>query len=372
MRLRSIKLALCVALMCINVAYGEEKQLLEVGSFTAPDSPAFEALGVSPSSVARPGSAKELAVSLFSSSVQKGSFPRNLAIEFSPYWWTYHTDLTWNLLNPKEEIIANNLLQTFSVSIATSKTTSIIDDVEVEGTGLGVGARVSLLKGRPSKAGFAAYEKVKTVLAEHADELIPDDISSLPQDENGNRIVDLNDFTEEVKTIGRALETFRSANRDRVGLRLELAGAGAFDFPEDKSEQEKLKSVGVWMTAAYRTDEGSFLDRLDFLGVFRFLRNRAATDFFETYDLGARIFWTHANPNFPFSASTEYVHRYMSGSAKQDSEKFTFIAEYRVNKDWSIFASAGQTFDQNFDGNENFATLFGLNFGYGKGPVVAQ
>jgi hypothetical protein len=348
---------------------------LELGSLNIPDSPAFEVLGVSPSSVSRPGSARELAVSLFSSSLKQDStFPRNLAVEFSPYWWSYHPELTWKTYNPEGENIGNNILQTFTVSLATSKTTSTINSIEVDGTGAGLGFRTSLLKGKPSKKGQLSYDAVKKVMQENVDAIIPDDISTLPKDANGNRIIDLEKIADPAafKKIQVAVDDFRKANLNRVGWRLELASAASIDFPQDKSSGSKMKSAGAWLTTTYRTDEGSFLDHFDFLGVFRYLSHNADVGSFPTYDIGGRIIWISANDNLPLSASAEYVYRFVSKGDLVDTKKISFIAEYRVDKTWSLFASLGQAFDPNFKSKENFVSLFGINFGYGKGPVVSE
>lgn len=357
-------------------AIGESlNKQLEIGSLSIPDSPAFEVLGVSPSSVSRPGSARELAASLFSSSLKQDStFPRNLAVEFSPYWWSYHPDLTWDTYNSEKENIGNNILQTFTASLATSKTTSTINGIEEDGTGAGLGFRASLLKGRPSKKGQLAYDAVKKVMQDNVDAIIPDDIESLPKDDNGNRIIDLEKIAdpEAFKKIQVALDNFRKANLNRVGLRLEIASAFSIDFPQDKSTEGKMKSAGAWLTTTYRTDEGSFLDHFDFLGVFRYLSHNADAGSVPTYDVGGRIIWISANDNLPLSASAEYVYRFVSRSDLTNTKKIAFIAEYRVDKTWSLFASLGQTFDPNFEGKEKFVSLFGVNFGYGKGPVVNE
>ena len=366
------RVILLISLISGGPAIGQEipeiPKNLELGSLAIPDSPAFEALGVSPSSVARPGSARELAVSFLSSSREGNSaFPRNLSIEFSPYWWSYHPALSWEDFN-KDSIIGANLAQTFTISFATSETKFKKNDIDVEGTGLGLGFRTSFQKGQPSKKAVVVKEQMQKLFQDISDNAIPDDPTTLPMDENGNRIVELNKTA--LKKIESTQEAFRKANLNRVGWRLELASAVAFNFPDDKWDDGDWKNAGVWLNTAYRTDEGSFLDNFDFLGVFRYLWNDADDGSFSTYDLGARIIWISQNDDIPFSVSGEYVYGFVSDGDRKDSDKLAFIGEYRVNKTWSLFASFGKSFDPDFEGDEDFVALFGINLGYGKGPVV--
>lgn len=353
----------------IGQEFPEIPNNMELGALAIPDSPAFEVLGVSPSSIARPGSARELAISFLSSSKEGDStFPRNLALEFSPYWWSDHPDLTWEEFN-KDSNIGANLEQTFAISFATSETSFKKNDLDVEGTGLGLGFRTSFRKGQPSKKAFVAKTQMENLFADISENVIPDDPTTLPKDEKGNPIIELNKTV--LNKIKSAQDTFRKANLNRVGWRLELASAASFNFPEDKWDDGEFKNAGVWLNTAYRTDEGSFLDNLDFLGVFRYLWNDADDGSFSTFDLGARIIWISQNDEIPFSVSGEYVYRLVSDGDREDSDKLTLIGEYRVNETWSLFASFGKDFDPDFKGDEDFVALFGINIGYGEGPVVA-
>ncbi len=363
-------LLLIVAVMLLSpvgITYGEgQVQSLDVGSLSVPDTPAFEVLGVSPSSVARPGSVHELATTLFSSSRENdSSFPNNLAVEFSPYWWSYHPDLTWDDFNAEK--VTDNLLRTLSFSLATTKTTTAIAGQPVK-TSLGIGFRASLLKGSPSKKGKTAYDNVKKYFQNNADALIPDNPDALPKDAAGNRILDVDKIAD--ASIQAVLEDFRKANLNRVGLRVEVAGASAFDFENDDTSQARTKSAGAWIDAAYRTDSDSALDQFDFLGVFRYLWNHTADVQVKTYDIGGRIIWISSKDDFPLALSAEYVHRFVLEKDKQDTEKIALITEYRVDKTTSIFATFGQDFDQNYQGNKPFVSLFGINLAFGKGPVV--
>jgi len=365
---------LLILIIPINQAIAQEipgiPEKLELGSLAIPDSPAFEVLGVSPSTVARPGSARELAISFLSSSIKGNSeFPRNLAIEFSPYWWSYHPDLTWeDFIN--DHNIGANLTQTLSISIATAQTHIVDNGIDIAGTGLGFGLRTSLRKGQPSKKAIAQKEKMQKLFQNISENAIPDDISTSPKDENGNPYIELSDT--DLKKIENAQKDFRQANLNRVGWRLELASAVSYDFPDDKWDDGDFKNTGFWVNSAYRTDEGSFLDSFDFLGVIRYLWNDADDGSFSTFDIGARIVWLSKNDDLPLSTSVEYVYRFVSDGDRKDTDTLMFIGEYRVNKTWSLFASFGKSFDSEFEGNEDFVTLIGINLGYGKGPVVKR
>ncbi len=367
-RMRSFFIFILIVL-CLpitdNVYGNDSAATIEIGSIIIPDSPAFEILGVSPSSVSRPSSAHELAISIISSSNEgDSSFPKNIAIEFSPFWWRSHPKLTYDIYNPTEsEIVGNNLMQTFTFSFATAETRIKKNGIYEEGTGLGFGFRTSFFKGRPSKKGQEAHRKFKKWMQDAA--LNMPNPATLPKDEDGDPIW-------EPSGLSQAQKKFRDANLQRVGWRVELGVAGSYNFPDNTKYDGEFKNAGAWLTSAYKSDEGSFLDNLEFLGVFRYLFHNPEEDSFSSYDIGGRIIWINSKEDFPLSLSGEYIYRFRSDSDKEDTKKYAFIVEYRVNEIWSIFANLGKSFDQNFEGDEEFVSMFGVNFGYGKGPAVAQ
>lgn len=366
---------ICIGILCTlspASAESEYEPALEIGALSIPSTPAFEILGVSPSSVARPGSAKELVVSLFSAARDGDSaFPRNLSVEFSPFWWTYHPDLTWNEY-VKEDDLTANILRTFSFSLATSETKRKIEGAEVEGTGFGFGFRTSLLKGSPSSEAKKNKNKLVNFFQDHVDAIIPDDPSGLPRSKEGVGMVAFDGISDPKlsREVQSLQEAFRNSNLYNIGSRIEFGGAISYNFPDDKWKEGEFNSAGAWLTCAYRTKEDSPLHSFDFLGVFRYLWNEVNDENLSTYDLGGRIIWMSPRDNLPLSASVEYVYRFASENEKEDSDKLSFIAEYRASKTWSLFASLGKTFDQDFEGDEDFVAIFGINLGYGKGPVV--
>ena len=86
--------------------------------------------------------------------------------------------------------------------------------------------------------------------------------------------------------------------------------------------------------------------------------------------MGGRILWICPRDDFPIIISAEYIFRRATDDDCQDSEKFAFIIEYKINETWSVFARVGKAFDLEFEGSEESVSQFGLNFGFEKGLML--
>jgi hypothetical protein len=83
------------------------------------DSPAFTLLGVSPSAIDRPTTPKQLTASLGGFLAEGGvAIPKNLAVEFSPYWLISHPTVTAEAYQGRGTLM--QFLQNITISIGTS------------------------------------------------------------------------------------------------------------------------------------------------------------------------------------------------------------------------------------------------------------
>ncbi len=83
-----------------------------------PVSPAFVLLGVAPTVVERPNTPSDLALSVLNRSTSFTSLPRDVALEFSPYWLVKHPTLTWQ--EDTVRGIGTSLARTMTISLATA------------------------------------------------------------------------------------------------------------------------------------------------------------------------------------------------------------------------------------------------------------
>jgi hypothetical protein len=334
-----------IVLTGLSPAMAEENQKLSISDLRTPASPAFTLLGVSPTLVDRPGSARDFAISILSSLEESadGDLPRSVAVEATPYWWSGR-DVTIEeydrtALNPFTAVP-----RTFSLSLGTAATEWMSGTNTVEGTAIGIGARCLLFEGHMSTETNQLLKAAQEALsAEAAQQGAPGPI----------------DLSEAAQA---AVDKFRAANLQREGFMLEFAGAVVFDDREDGFEHTKS---AVWLTPSFRTAVGSPLHNLTFVGVGRYTEDSSESSTQQLIDLGGRVVW--AGAQFPAALSFEYVHR--QGDDYDDSDHIVGVLEYRMSDTYSFIASFGRTFED-FEGQEQLVAIAGINIGFGDGPVV--
>ena len=124
---------------------GDQESPPDLFSEKTPDSPAFVALGISPTDIQRPTTPKAFATALatkFQSQGGTATVPQGLAIEVAPYWLTQHPTLTFEQY--AESGPRWSWLRNFTVSVATSGTTAKTSNTVAAGTDLSAGLRTTL------------------------------------------------------------------------------------------------------------------------------------------------------------------------------------------------------------------------------------
>lgn len=310
--------------------------------------PAFVVLGTTPTAVEQPGSPRAFAASLFASQGDKsgGNFlPRNLALEFAPYWWFYGNNLTWNEYQKNDSLTAN-IARTLTFSVATSDTELPVSTGKTNGTGIGLGFRVNLWKGQPSAAAMKAKDALSWKLSDIAKDLPDDPDKPIPIDSIKSQ-------------YDTQLKNYIEAMRRRDGFQLELAGGISWGYPEDDFGSGVFKSAGVWLTPAYRSKAEGPLGDFQLVGVARYLYNNLPAGDTSSFDVGGRLVWMI--PGKPFSASAEFVHR-ISGEHGTDSSRYGGTIEYQVNERVSLLLGFGRDFKSMLTQKDNNYILLGLNF----------
>jgi hypothetical protein len=355
-RPRLVALFAAIALAAPALSFGEEggaPSATAMDELRVPASPAFVLMGVSPSSVERPSTPRALALSVLSASERSDTrLVQDLAVEFAPYWWESHPNLTFDAYYDADKGIGPTILQTLAISIGT---TDLEDQAAAEGTRAGVGIRFMLRHGdAPPGLGeaVAALREAQDALNEN----LPDD----PEIEVDQELVAR--FDEKISEAGRAVAAL---DKQRVGWVVEFAGALVGDFPGDDAGDAEVGRVGAWLTASYHGGE-----RLTFLGVCRYILDDRGSATVDEKDLGARLIWKgDEDAGVPAALSVEYVRRFVSGD--DDTDKLVAVLEYRLPFEGiSLVASYGKTFESDFTGREDLISTLGVNFGFGRGPVV--
>ena len=372
----------------------EASNLPKLDELRAPENPAYVTLGIAPSEVIKPTSAKAFAISVFENGIDEdGGLMSDFAIQFSPYWWTTRSTLTWNKYNGYDSKgnysiphIFDVIPQSLSFSLATSEVTvsnQSTAGTQVEDTKL-LSASVSfdIFRGKPSNKLLKSKRILQEFLAdssEYENELIREFVTTrtleaqqLFPSENNLFIADwygecqnsqtaiCQDFMDRLKNpqdspkYQELLKSFNNNSNERVGHRLQFISALVYQLPENDFDKKDLSKKSYWLSYSYVRDKGEEMgaSEFKFVGLLRYnqiddsLRS-LLTDVDlddDSFDVGGRIIWE--SKRYQISASLEYVHR-DSDNSDMDNERFTALIDYTLNENACIVVSIGKNLESN-------------------------
>lgn len=363
---RAIGLALILVYLS---AWKEQAWALDTGAkpdFTledlkAPSSPAFVLLGVEPTSVERPDTPRAFVADLLSTLQESEGIPKDYALAMAPYWLTDHPDLTFD--EYFEGGPWKTFLQTLSVSLASHRPEDdqeepSADDVseDIEHPAVGLGFRGMLIGGQAPKSLTDARTKLEKAQEALLNCTIEAEATPSTCETEG----------EAVRAAAKEVEATKI---QRVGFTLDIAGGGAWAFPEDRFDERQTQRWGFWVTPAYRFADDSGESNVDALGVLRYIREKQDDE--DVFDVGARVIW-HVNDELALSA--EYVRRETESSVETETdstERLVGLIEYRLTDKLFLVGSYGEDFATDEASGALVSTL-GLKIGLGKEPRIAN
>lgn len=350
-----------LGLLALAAAPLHAQQSFTLESLKTPTSPAFVILGIEPTSVERPTTPRAFALGLLAPATEPGAglIPQDYAAEVAPYWIAPQRQLTWDeYFNPS---VVQSILQTFSVSLATH-TFSGTDTT----TGIGIGVRLTPVPGRSSSTADSLARALGTsqrarlsLLRARRRATTPDQIAE------ADSALSVNAAASQL--IAQQLQ----ANDERVGVRLQLAGATAAFYPGNDFQAGKIGGVGVWSTLGYRLERPG----MDLLALGRYLRSEEGAQQ-NVWDVGGRAVLLASR----FSASMEWVARSASdadgsgpgGQAALDSgTRIVGMFEYRATGDLFVSFSFGQDHPRVGDEGQPLVAILGGQFNFGAKPLIS-
>lgn len=366
-------LSILFAVPASIVIASEESPEFEVklDELRIPDAPALSIIGSPKIEISNPGTPRAFGLSLIESfSDSDSAIPQNFAVDIAPYWWSKRKFNTLddyicktNDKNIPEALTCSkigfgeSLIRLLTISIASSEEDFELDENNVDLTRLGLGLRFSVIPGKINPAFVKEFNSIS-----------PENLCLFKLDDNGNkqRLVgsELSECrtnkTEALTKLGKKLQEL---NATRVGWQLDFALASALDFNEDNFDNAEFTRFGTWLTASYQpTNSENKASSVTFLGIGRYLYDDFEDKGDNLVDLGGRVIWSPAETSL--SASVEYLRRF----GGDDDDRLIGLAEYKFNDTYSIFASFGKTFEEDFTGNDDLVTFLGINIGLGQKP----
>jgi hypothetical protein len=356
--------AACIALAAHSAAAQPQ---ITIDDLSAPTSPAFSLLGVTPSSVERPDNPKLFVVNLVNKIASAtGGLPDNYAMEVAPYWLASHPKLTFQTY--QRPGVGQSLAQSFLLSVATTPIPGATSSEDPLGTRLGLGFRAFVRNGRPSAALEGLVSQIVDVDFEINDLVHREGLPGTSEEERKKLIEQEQQKRDEAESLAAQIE---AADSERVGFFLAVAGGQTWAFTGDDFSAANADKFGFWVTPSYRfkgCDETSesCISSIDVIAVARVLTEKGKDD---RWDAGGR-FVLRANKELYVSFEA-LGRRDNNQPATSDSRNFRSVGmvEYRIDKDIILYGSFGRDFKKD-NGVAPLVSLFGLNLGFGTKPVL--
>ena len=379
--LRITALALAALAAAAAPAAAQGLPPLALDSLITPASPALVLLGASPVTIERPTTPKAVAFALASAVRDADGVPKDVAIEFSPYWLTSHPTLTFD--GYYEAGVGQRILQTLGLSLGTSRLEPAVADGPA-GTAVAFGFRMTPFGGsaNPQLAAVAdslrelqvAFGREVLDQQEAAAEHVRETAAGPLTDEQVDSIVDAgadsmsaalwaSKYDAAVTAAGRRM---RALDDERVGLLVDLAGAMVVDFPADVADSGFVSRAGVWVAPAYRPADG----RIELIALARYLLDRRdRTDDRSQFDFGLRSILNVG----ALAGSVEAVEHAGDDLPNGEAPSYRLAAsfEYRVGASSAVSFTFGRDDREDEPGEgAGIVARLALNLGMGQIPLL--
>jgi hypothetical protein len=396
---RALQVALLIFLG--TQAFAQEKPDLNLDDLMPPNAAALDILGVAPTEISRPTSAKAFALNILNDTVRSdGGLVSDFAMQFSPYWWRSHPDLTWSEFNGTyDEVsgrwrggpdIPTTILQSlsFSMGITQIKVDETTDAASTDDVLGSFGISFDILRGRPSRAQLSLRSDIQHIATINSDretqleleleEKFGEDPAFKCDDPANASSPMCIEYEERLSAINSKFDAeMRAKNAEfrskkRVGHRLKVAAAAAYRFKSGNTSNSEHARASAWVSYSYlgqRRDGGA--DALQWLAIARWSKNELE-DFGNTddqFDIGARLIWEPRDERLPLSLSFEYLRRMSDADEADGDSRFVGILQYDVNEEMSLFLSIGENFDSNLAPlltAENLVAIIGFKLSGGS------
>lgn len=405
------KITTFITLLILTVANSQVK----ITDLKTPDSPGFQLLDISPSSITKPQNPKEFAVSMLNLSENGSAIPKNFAMEFNPLWLFKKYDGIYKYYNVKHDKNNNyfsGVLRKLTLSLASTVLDSTKTGIKGETNYMAFSVRTNLVTIRTEKQnqkfeeGLTSYNNAvsdllnnrintdaldgllqvklvahKKLEREYNDEVldykriqIKKEMDKINKEilkiEEEIKLVAINkfeDFSKEMDTLSE-VKAFYKTLEEAPLFQLDAAFAYSEAYPDNSYESKRFNRSGVWLTGTFNfkgLDEFSNRDRFSLLATSRYLQDNVLTD--------ATLFTFNREKAFDWGLKFEYafekliigiehLQRSYTDTAIGNSKRTVGNLQYEISKDLYFTGSYGQ----NFGETKPLFALFGINFGIGK------
>lgn len=376
---------------------------VELNLLNAPANPAFNLMGISPSSVERPTDLNSFRVSIQNATNSFTKLPSNYAVEFSPASIFGRKSQTLQKFNSSK--FSDVFWQSFSVSVAVA--TANKDDKETNDTSsftkLGFGLKVSLVRPhwtattvnkidsfyyflkltndeyiKLADPVFRSNEKLQAVEKKMADpNTAADQIPALVKMQGEIRQSIINGLKDSLQQSALAkasadLKAYSNGLKiERRGAFLDLASGIALDFPDNRFNYSMVSKAGAWLTGGYENGNKGF--SILAIGRYLFQPDKIYADDsakiksadISTFDFGGRLLCTALKGKFNIGAEAVY-RSVLNDNVIPASWRLVLNAEYDVGFNQKLTFSLGKNFDGTVNKSGNIIAALNFIRGFGS------
>ncbi|MFY7742403.1 MAG: hypothetical protein ACOVQR_07145 [Flavobacterium sp.] len=388
-----------LAISCIyNLAYCQEENnnVIDADALVAPSSVAFNLLGISTSSIDKPGDLTSFAASIQNASNNFTSIPSNYGFEILPYTLFCEQPMSTTELN--SEKFKDIFKQTFTFSLGISN--ELEENTELpQFTNVGIGVKFSIFRPKfddDTKAKINSIHEHQEAINNNTKgnydvDLVLIDYENMRKNISNNK--DLGEYDKEIRlnqintliAIRRQQldneaksdlkEKIKNESKDlkfnRKGFFLDFAAGGVIQFQDQTFNKSSVSKLGSWLTGTWDTGKD-----WSFLGIARYLYqpDKIFADDMDildaknisTLDGGIRIIYKEQSKQ-KLSFSTEGLYRSVLNKNTIDSSwRVVLNASYDIGKNQALSLTFGKDFDNSLIKDGNLITALNYIIGFGS------
>jgi hypothetical protein len=358
-----------IILVSIN-SFCQKKDSLSYEFLTPPSVPGFAIIDKDPTLIHRPKDPSDFAVTLLQNSNNLGNFPKDFAIEFTPYWLFGGGKNVKFEEYAKSNISFNSALQSLTISVSTSPYKI---DNDTNSINSGIGINFSIVRGKIDEKYNGYLKKIDSITA------IMSNLNNIMMDILEKRMndIDLNGKTEnEIKQIYDSLtnyikDSIKTSNSNefkkiksltdgikikRIGWKLDFTSCLSYNFKESSFDKGHLEKYGNWLTGGYEANDVSFL------GVFRYIGDNSNSNY-NNISTGCRLTYENIIKNVSFSGEGVYK-LFPNLDVNKDQWRFILNIDYSIGSNKTLSFSYGRDFKGKTNGN--LVSMLNLILGFGS------
>lgn len=353
-------------LSAFHLLYAQEDAgKVQLSDLEVPVSPAFMLLDVGATVIERPGTAKAFALGIVNSVSENGGLPQNYAVEFTPYWFFRHPELSslkylgYNASTDRQSIFCNIPKGALSLAMVQSK------DSLFSTQNISFGFRTNLITVR-RKADIEALKTANKMLVnklkDQQQRLFSNpDILRLRVDDPALFEQKVREFyaIEELNNVGEKNQIAEVVTR-RPLFAVDVAAAINMVFKEEEFSSRKTGRAGVWLTGNYAQPlKSKTQEQENYLNIYvltRYLNDNMGSKSINSWDAGGKVELEFQRISFAY----EYIFR----NTEMDN---TFRSSGEVRYKLSSSLNVSGAFGRNFGEKRNLIALLGIKWGLNTG-----